>query len=229
MIAFRRWWPWIATIIVVGLLIGVYFFYLRRYMSLEIIEKNRELLDHFVVRYYWISAIVYLVLYILFILSSLPLPGFFTIIGGLMFGVLWGMILSWVAAVVGSALVFVFVRNFLATSIQDRYIRRFKKINADVEKHGSVYVLLAQLSALLPYFVVAFIAALTKLSFVKFVASTALGVIPGVYIYAIAGKKMGTVSSLSDLFSTDFYIGIGILIFIVGAGFVMKRTLAEQR
>lgn len=205
---------WLILILLIGGAIA-YFTYFKKYFSLDTIHRHREQLLNVVEHHYVLSVAIYLLLYILLTCSSLPIPGIMTIIGGFMYGIVWGMIYSNIAAITASIIIFYIVRHVLGKRLQEKYAKRFMRFNRLTGEYGASYILLIQLTAIFPYFVVAFAAGITKIPFWTFLWSTAVGIIPGSYVYAFAGQKIGTVDKFSDIFTLEFYIAVGVFIGVV--------------
>ncbi|HJM68858.1 MAG TPA: VTT domain-containing protein [Candidatus Babeliales bacterium] len=193
----------------------VYFTQFRHVFTLENIHRHRTVLLGMVENHYFSAVALYLLAYILLTLSSLPVPGVLTLVGGFMFGLVWGMIYAQIAAVLASMMIFLIVRHVLGKRLQSKYSQRFKRFNRLVGKHGASYILLIQLTAIFPYFVVAFAAGITTISWVTFFWTTMIGILPGSYIYAFAGQKIGTINKISDIFTPEFYIAIAVFVSII--------------
>src|SRR3990167_1935528 len=203
----------ILVILAVGIII--YFTQFRHVFTLANIQSHRAFLLGMVEHHYMSAVALYLLAYILLALSSLPVPGIMTLIGGFMFGLVWGMIYAQIAAVTASMIIFLIVRHIVGKRIQNRYSQRFKRFNRMISKHGASYLLLIQLTAIFPYFVVAFAAGITTVTWFTFFWTTMIGIIPGSYIYAFAGQKIGTLNKLSDILTPEFYIAIAIFISVI--------------
>ena len=206
-------WILLALVIIGGI---IYFTKFRSFFSLETIQRHRTELLNAVEHHYVLSVIVYILAYILLTLSSLPVPGVLTMVGGFMYGLVWGMVFANIAAFSASILIFLIVRHVIGKRLQERYSKRFKRFNNQIGKHGASYLLLIQLIGIFPYFVVAFAAGMiTQISLLTFMWTTAIGILPGSYIYAFAGQKIGTINKVSDIFTPEFYVAMGIFIAVI--------------
>ena len=63
------------------------------------------------------------------------------------------------------------------------------------------YLLTLRLIPLFPFFVVNLVSGLTRMNVGTYVVATAIGIIPGSFVYAYAGRQLGTINSLKDIAS----------------------------
>src|SRR2546425_11589526 len=63
------------------------------------------------------------------------------------------------------------------------------------------YLITLRLVPLFPFFLVNLVSGLTRVRLGTFVAATSIGIIPGSFVYANAGRQLGTINSLSEIAS----------------------------
>ena len=71
-----------------------------------------------------------------------------------------------------------------------------------------------RLIPLFPFFAVNLVSGLTRMSVGTYVAATALGIIPGSFVYAYAGRQLGTINSLKEIASPNVitaFVLLGLL------------------
>ncbi|HEU5316501.1 MAG TPA: TVP38/TMEM64 family protein [Chloroflexota bacterium] len=138
-----------------------------------------------------------------------PLPAFvITIVNGLLFGALWGGLLSWSSAMVGAALCYAIARA-LGRPVVERLVgaRPLAKSDAIFERYGTHAVLIARLIPLISFDVVSYAAGLTSIGFLPFLVATGIGQLPATVVYSLLGQNIGagprvalwTVSALASL------------------------------
>ena len=106
--------------VIVGLVTFYLVFDLGQYLNLEYFSLQQEKImayrDSFPIR----TAAIYFVLYILVTGLSLPGAAIATLIGGAVFGLLWGTVLVSFASVIGASIAFLISRHILRDSVQNR-------------------------------------------------------------------------------------------------------------
>ncbi len=122
-----------------------------------------------------------------------PLPSFPVIYAnGLLFGTLWGGLLSWVSVLVSAALCFGLARCWGRPVVErlasPRALRRADTLFA---RHGALAVLLARLLPLTAFDLLSYAAGLTRMRLAPFLGATAIGMTPATFLMAWAGDRGG--------------------------------------
>lgn len=142
-----------------------------------------------------------------------PLPSFPIIYAsGLLFGTLWGGLLSWVSVLVSAALCFGLARRW-GRPVVERLVNpaALRRTDALFARHGWLAVLLARLLPFTAFDLLSLAAGLTPMRLGPFLVATAIGMTPAIFLMAwagdLSGNSMGTVTLLT--------VGVAALI---GAG-----------
>ena len=129
-------------IIVIALLIGSYIWFdLGQYFSLEELRQRRDQLLAFTEQHFWGMLAAYMAVYIVMAALSLPGAAILTLAGGALFGLAAGTIAVSFASSIGATLVFLAARFLFRDTIQKKFKKRLRAINAGVEKDGAFYLL----------------------------------------------------------------------------------------
>ncbi len=135
-----------------------------------------------------LGVIVFIIAYA--IATVLFLPGWiFTVSAGLIYGIVGGTLVALCGAVIGASLAFLVARYLLRQNIEEITKRnpRFGAIDAAIGKNGWKIVGLLRLSPLIPFNLSNYFYGITSISFVSYVAISAVGMIPGTLLYAYLG------------------------------------------
>ena len=81
---------------------------------------------------------------------------------------------------------------------------------------------------LFPFFVVNLVSGLTRMNVGSYVAATALGIIPGSFVYAYAGRQLGTINSLKEIASPNVIAAFVLLGLLALVPIVYKKFTAKQ-
>ena len=177
------------------------------------------------------------------IATVLFLPGApLTMGAGLLFGLLGGAIAVEVGATLGACGAFLIARTvgreWVADWIEGR--KSFQAIDDAVEREGFKIVFLIRLSPIFPYNLQNYAFGLTRVSFWKYAAATALGMIPGVLMYVylgtvarslarIAAGKVQQTTMQQVFFWGGLAVTVGVVVYVtrVARGAV-KRAMKES-
>lgn len=194
-----------------ALLVGV-FIVKGDYLSLDYIKTHRHGLLNFIQGHYLQAVIMFLVLYLM---TALFLPGALalTVAGGMLFGTLPALVYVNIGATAGAILAFHAARFLLGGWVQEHFKKQLVHFNRELERHGPNYLLVLRVLPILPFFVVNYVAGMTRIRLTTFVWTTSLGMLPGSFIYAFAGEQLRHVNQAQDLFSWKIMVALALLAF----------------
>lgn len=213
--------------IVIG--IGIFAYLLLRHFGitahfkLENIPKLKEWVSSFGI----IAPVVYICLYIvatLFFLPGSPI----TVLSGVAFGPVWGVVYVWIGATIGVSLAFL-VARYAARELVAGWISgnaQFQKIDAKVEQEGWRIVMFTRLMPYIPFNLQNYAYGLTKVRFSTYVLVSAIFMLPGTIAYVQIGGAL--VSGKGNLFKTLIYLSLAaILVLLVSLmpKFLRKREV----
>jgi uncharacterized membrane protein YdjX (TVP38/TMEM64 family) len=127
------------------------------------------------------------------------LPGsLLTLAGGAIFGIAWGVLYVFIAAVLGSAAAFLISRYVARAAIERRVAgnERFVAIDRAVAAEGLKIVFLLRLSPVFPFTLLNYALGLTRVRFADYMIAS-LGMLPGTLLYVYYGKLAGDVAALA--------------------------------
>lgn len=198
--------------LVIGLAIGAFFYFdLGRFLSLAALKDNRDHLLAFTDANYVAAVGLFIVAYA--IVTGLSLPGavILTLAGGFAFGAVFGTLFVNLGATTGATLAFLTARYVLRDSVERKFGTSLRPFQDGFAKNAFSYLLTLRLIPLFPFFVVNLVSGLTRVSAGTYIGATALGIIPGSFVYAYAGRQLGRLNSLQEIASPNV-IGAFILL-----------------
>lgn len=147
-----------------------------------------------------------------------PLPSFIiTGANGMVFGVFWGVIISWIGATLG-ALVSYYLAIWFGDklfSLKKKEWKWLKKIESASNKHGFKVIFLLRLIPVVSFDAISYGAGLIRMKFFPFIMGTALGMLPATIIYTMIGhdflqleENKGRLILLFLFIVVLFFIGI---------------------
>ena len=192
----------IITVVVIACGIGLFFYLdLGRFLSLEALKANRDQLLAFTDANYSAAVILFILLYIAVTGLSLPGAVILTLAGGFLFGSVPATLYVNIGATAGATLAFLAARYVLRDWVEQKFGKWLESLQQGFAKNAFSYLLTLRLSPLFPFFVVNLVSGLTRVSVGTYVTATALGIIPGSFVYAYAGRQLGTINSLKEIAS----------------------------
>ena len=122
-----------------------------------------------------------------------PIPAFLiTCSNGLIFGVFWGVVISWSGAMLGAAGTFYFARIFGAEYVQklEKDGSLLKRVDEMSSRHGMRLVLIGRLLPFVSFDLLSYAAGLSRIKAKKFFIATGAGMMPATIVYVILGERV---------------------------------------
>lgn len=201
----------IVLFLVAIVVLLAYYGGLGEYLSLVQLQKQSQAFKNAVAQSYLKAVLLYCFSYILLVMATLPVVGPLTMLGGYLFGVGQGFVYALISATVGSFFSFLLIRYLLGSLLRERYKANLVTFQQKMKLHGYSYLLMLQLLTVVPFVVINTLAALTDVSLCMVFITTVIGSIPIVFLYALAGQQLGSISSVNDVLSPHMLLIMLIL------------------
>ena len=156
----------------------------------------------------------------LLLASILPIflfpPGIFSVIGGLLFGFTKGAILTIIAAIIYTNIMFLisryFARNKIENFLEKRLtLKQFNRIFGLNDNKLATFLIICRLIPILPNSIVSYSYGLTRISFKHYFMANLIGLIPGRLIWLNFGSKLNNIWSLEFLTAAILIIAFVII------------------
>jgi len=180
---------YIILLILIVICLALYFSYTSRGIIYSIINSDRDAVIDFVNSFGKFSYFIFIFLVILEVILA-PIPPFILYVaGGVLFGTLWGGLLTLTGNIIGSFIDFEIARkygrNFVEKKV-DRSIR--KKFDNFSEKYGAFSLFLLRVNPFTTSDLFSYLSGLTKMKLRSFILGTTLGLIPMIFIQTYFGE-----------------------------------------
>jgi uncharacterized membrane protein YdjX (TVP38/TMEM64 family) len=203
----RRLAPLIAVIL---LAIAAFIVFGRGGLSLEALVRHRMAIGGFVSQHHLLAVLAYMALYIVAIALSVPGAIFLTVAGGFLFGLAVGTTAAVIGATIGATIIFLIARSALGEPLLRRAGPRAAQLAQGFREDAFSYLLFLRLVPAFPFFLVNLVPAFAGVRLWPFVAATALGVIPGALVFALAGTGLDSViAAQKDAYDACLMAGKG--------------------
>ncbi|MEQ1774634.1 MAG: FAD-dependent oxidoreductase [Burkholderiales bacterium] len=194
---------------------------LKQYFSLDYFKSQRAIIDAYVVANALQAGLIFFAIYVVVTGLSLPGAAIMTLVGGAVFGLLWGTVLVSFASSAGATLAFLASRFLLRDWVQSKFGDKLKPINDGIAKEGAFYLFALRLVPVFPFFVINLVMGLTSLKTVTFYWVSQIGMLAGTIVYVYAGTQLG-----------EFKIGAGLIFAFVLLGIfplIAKKILDAMK
>ena len=164
----------------------------------------------------------------LLLASILPIflfpPGIFSVIGGLLFGFTKGAILTIIAAIIYTNIMFLLSRYFARNKIENFLtkhltLEQYNRIFGLNDNKLATFLIICRLIPILPNSVVSYSYGLTRISFKHYFIANLIGLIPGRLIWLNFGSK------LNNIWSLEFLMAAILIIAFIGIGAIVAKNM----
>jgi len=219
----------IIVAILFAAVIGAFFYFdLQQYLSLGALKANRDSLLAFTETHYLTAVSLFVAGYCLLVAVSLPGAVFMTLAGGFLFGSVLGTVYVNLGATTGSTLAFLAARYLLRDWVEAKFGSRIGAIQDGFSKNAFSYLMTLRLIPLFPFFLVNLVSGLTRVKIATYVAATAIGIIPGSFVYAYAGRQLGTINSLKEIASPNVLLAFTLLGLLALVPVIYRKLAAKK-
>jgi pyruvate/2-oxoglutarate dehydrogenase complex dihydrolipoamide dehydrogenase (E3) component/uncharacterized membrane protein YdjX (TVP38/TMEM64 family) len=184
---------------------------LGRYFTLEQFRAHQSAIEAFRQAHPLQTALVYFLVYVAVTALSLPGAALMTLVGGAIFGLLWGTVIISFASTIGATLAFLASRFLFRDAIQQRFGDKLRAVNQGIEKEGAFYLFTLRLVPAFPFFVINLVMGLTPIPTRTFYWVSQVGMLLGTIVYVNAGTQIGQLESLRGILSPTLLISFALL------------------
>ncbi|NHA69149.1 TVP38/TMEM64 family protein [Phycicoccus flavus] len=168
------------------------------------------------------GPLVYLLVHV--VLTLVPVPkNLLAGIAGALFGVAFGIGLSWTGALLSALVTFWLAGRLGRDAVASLTGRRVQRVQRLLRERGLLTVVVARLLPVLPFTVINYGAGVSAVSRRDFVLGTALGIVPGTVAYVVVGASAGEDTRAIGL------AGAAGVVLLVAAALLARRLLARDR
>ncbi|RDI42583.1 TVP38/TMEM64 family inner membrane protein YdjZ [Aquicella lusitana] len=220
-----RWLP--LCLIVIGL--GcVFYFGWHRYLSFSALKDYHALLRGWAEAHYLLTAIIYIMVYIVAVALSVPGAVFITLTGGFLFGPIATLYVV-TGATLGATLLFLAVRSALGVSLAARARGWVAKMEKGFNENAFNYLLILRLIPLFPFWAINVAAGLLAVRPVTFIVATFIGIIPGTFVYVMVGNGLSTVLASDQVPQLNVIFAPPILLPLLGLALLALLPVIYKR
>jgi uncharacterized membrane protein YdjX (TVP38/TMEM64 family) len=188
--AARRFLPLAAVVLLAGLVLAMGW---HRQLSLETLERHHAVIHGFIDQNRPAAIGAYIGLYVTVVALSIPGSLFLTLTGGMLFGAFIGGLSAALGATLGAICIFLIAKSAFGEHLIHRAGPRAVKLAGGFRADAFNYLLFLRLVPLFPFWLVNLVPAFAGVGLKTFVAATAIGVLPGTFVFAFLGASLESV------------------------------------
>lgn len=201
----------LIALIFVGVLLAFFLLDGGRYLTLDALQQNRDALLDFTRQHYGQSLLIGIGIYTAATAFSIPGGVLLSLTMGFLFGRWVGTGVIVISATAGAALVFLSARYLFADAMRAKLGGRLREMSEGFARDGFNYLLFLRLVPLFPFWLVNLAPAFTGIRLSTYAAATAIGVIPGSFVFANLGQSLGRIESTAQLVSVETLGALALL------------------
>lgn len=195
-----------------GSLIGTFFALdLGRYLTLDALQAQQAAVAQWVDSHFVSASLLFVLIYVLSTALSLPGASLLTLGGSAVFGVAWGLLLVSFASTLGATLAFLSARFLLRDWVEQRFGDKLATFQSGMAKEGAFYLLSLRLIPIFPFFLVNLLMGLTPIRVSTYYWVSQLGMLPGTFVYVLAGSELGQLTSTGNILSPGLMVALTLL------------------
>ena len=224
--AWRRFLPLIVIVAAIALVFGLG---LDDYLSFDALRDNHDRLRDFVSVHGIAAAAGYIALYTVAVALSLPGATFLTLAGGFMFGAVIGASMAVIGATAGATVIFLIAKTALGNALRDRAGASLKRMEDGFRANALNYLLVLRLIPLFPFWLVNLVPAFLGVPLRTYVLGTFIGIIPGTFVYCLAGAGLGEIFASGEEFSVKSILTPTMIGALVGLAVLAMLPIVYKR
>lgn len=127
--------------------------------------------------------------------TFVPFPAeFVAVANGMVYGLLWGTVVTWTGAMLGAYVAFTLARAF-GRPLVDRMVarRHWRRADELLVRHGTAAVFVGRFFPVISFNLINWAAGLTRMSLWTFTWATGLGILPVTVLMVFLGDRMETI------------------------------------
>jgi len=202
----------IGILAALAILVGcVFYFDLGSYLSFDYIKQKQSDFEAFYAQNAFLMIAGYFLVYVTAVAINIPGAAILTLLGGAIFGLLWGTVLVSFASSIGATIAFLGSRFFLKDWVQSKFGSYLKTVNDGVEKEGAFYLFTLRLVPVVPFFIINLVMGLMPMKTSTFYWVSQLGMLAGTAVFVNAGTQLASLDSPSGILSPSLLASFVLL------------------
>ena len=226
----RVFTTWLKLLLLVIFLVAAVYYF-------RFTERGREVTPEYVLNSIEThgpvaARLIYIAVYVVGTVMFLP-GSVLSFAGAVLFGAYEGTLYTWMGATIGATLAYLMARVLGRDFVERLFGGRFSAFDQRIREHGFTGLLIIRLLPLFPFNAVNFGCGLTGIRLRDYVLATAIGIVPGTFVYQFLFAKFGRrilTEGLRLEYLTDpqLWLAIGLFAAFVIVGKWVSKKVPKQ-
>ena len=215
----RTWKPLFFLTLLAAAVVGVHLSGATQYLQ-------QEKLQALIASYGALAPAIYILIYALAPVLFLPgLP--ITIVGGIAFGPLWGVVYTIIGSTIGASLAFLVARYVARDWVAAKLTGpKWEKLDGEVAQHGWKVVAFTRLIPAFPFNLLNYAFGLTKVSFVQYSVTSFVCMLPACIAFIVFSSSL--LGLIKGKISSTALLGIGLMVLVSLIPVIYRRFKGRQ-
>ena len=159
------------------------------------------------------APVGFILLYAIATVVMIP-GGIFDLVGGVLFGPIWGSLINLAGGTLGAAFAFLIARYLAADWVERRAGPRMQRVIRSVETDGWQFVAFVRLVPIFPYNVVNYLLGVTRIPFLHYILATVVFMAPSTVAYTWIGHagREAVAGETDNIYYALFALGLIALV-----------------
>lgn len=184
---------YLPILLILSVMIVIFASGLHHHLTFQTLADHRAFLTGFVNDNFLVASLAFIGIYIAATALSIPGASIISITGGFLFGTFVGGTWILIGATIGACALFIAVKTAFGETLRQKAGPWVAKVQDGFDKNAFSYLLFLRLVPAFPFFVVNIVPALLNIKFRTYVIATALGILPGCFVFASIGSGIGSI------------------------------------
>lgn len=201
----RSWKPLLFLTLLVAAVAGVHLSGAAQYLQ-------QDKLQTLIASYGALAPAIYILIYALAPVLFLPgLP--ITIVGGIAFGPVWGVVYTITGATIGASLAFLVARYVARDWVASKLTGpKWEKLDSEVAQHGWKVVAFTRLIPAFPFNLLNYAFGLTRISFIPYAVTSLICMLPGCIAFIVFSSSL--LGLIKGKISATALLGIALVVLV---------------
>lgn len=199
------------------------------YLSYTALCENSDQLIAWVEAYGFVAPLVYMLVYTIVVALSLPGATFMTLAGAFMFGAAGATVYTVIGATIGATIIFLAAKTALGNVLYEKAGPGIRRMEDGFRENALSYLLVLRLIPLFPFWLVNLVPAFLGVRLTTYVIGTFFGIIPGTFVYCLAGAGLGDVLRSCAEFSVGSILTPTMIAALIGLAVLALLPVVYKR
>ena len=215
----KKHWKLILLVFFLTVIILLNYTGIFSVLNISFINQNNDFILSYVDSNFYFSSLLFVFIYIVAVVFSIPGAWLLTVSGGYLFGWLFGGFFAVISATIGACIIFLLTKSLLRDFFKNKIINKkniLQKIEDGINNNSFSYLLFMRLMPIFPFVFVNIAPAILGIRFNIYAFTTFIGIIPGTLVYALLGEGASEVIISNDITALEGYSFTKIILGLSG-------------